>query len=142
VETLAATIRATDRRELQATSGSTPLDAITRCVEASDHVWAGEIGGQVAFIGGVSPANLGGKRAPWLIGSHVLDLNPAVFIRYCVEKMPEVRAAYPWLENYVDARADHTIRWLKWLGFTVEDPVPYGILRRPFHRFWMKAPDV
>lgn len=105
-------------------------------------MWTGEIGGAVAFIGGVSPANLAGRRAPWLIGSHVLDLNPAVFIRYCVEKMPEVRAAYPWLENYVDARADHTIRWLKWLGFTVEDPAPYGILRRPFHRFWMKAPDV
>lgn len=144
MEALAETIRETDRREIQATSGSAPLDAITRCVDQSERVWCGEIGGKVAFIGGVSPANLGGRRVPWMIGSYVLDVNPAVFLRYCREKMPLVKDAYPWLENYVDERATTTVRWLKWLGFTVEDPVPYGILSRPFHRFWLKkeAPNV
>ena len=139
VEALAETIRETDRREILATSGSLPLDAITRAVEQSDRVWCGVLNGEVMFVGGVSPANLGNRRAPWMIGSQVLDLNPAVFLRYCREKMPLVKEAFPYLENYVDERATDTVRWLKWLGFTVEPPVPYGVLRRPFHRFWYKA---
>jgi|VirMetMinimDraft_7_1064189.scaffolds.fasta_scaffold00089_46 hypothetical protein len=133
------TLRATDRREIAATSGSRPLDAITRCVEQSEHCWAGLIGGRVVFVGGVSHASMTGRRSPWLLGADELERHPAAFLRYCVEKMPQVRAAYPWLENYVDARASTTIRWLKWLGFTVHAPVPYGILRRPFHRFDLRS---
>jgi len=132
-------MRTTDVREIQATSGSRPIDALARCIEQSEHCWTGLIGGRVVFVGGVSPMRLGGRRSPWLLGSEELERHPAAFLRYCVEKMPQVRAAYPWLENYVDARAVNTIRWLKWLGFTVHDPVPYGILRRPFHRFELRS---
>lgn len=93
------------------------------------------MGGRVVFCSGISPAGLSGRRSPWLLGSTEIERNPAPFLRYTREKMPELRRCYPWMENHVDARNIVTIRWLRWLGFTIHDAVPYGILRRPFHRF-------
>ena len=43
----------------------------------------------------------------------------------------------------VDADNDVSIAWLKWLGFAFEDePMPYGILQRPFLKFSMGVADV
>jgi hypothetical protein len=51
--------------------------------------------------------------------------------------LARMRAAYPQLENHVDARNRRALRWLGWLGFTIEAPAPWGVEGRPFHRFWM-----
>jgi len=46
---------------------------------------------------------------------------------------------YDKLENYVDARNTKAINWLKWLGFQFADEtVPYGMLKMPFYKFWLK----
>jgi len=47
-------------------------------------------------------------------------------------------AGYSHLENWVDARNTKAINWLRWLGFTVHDPVPFGVAGLPFHRFDMR----
>ncbi len=48
---------------------------------------------------------------------------------------------FPHLQNYVDARNEISIRWLKWLGFRFDPkPVPYGIWGLPFLRFQMEKP--
>jgi len=133
---LATNLRESDAREIAATSGGSPFAAVSRCVYRSDRAWAGEIGGELMFIGGVSHANfMSPRRSPWLLGTPALDANPRPFLRYCREKMPEIRRAFPHLENFIDARSERTIAWLRWLGFTIHPAEPYGILRRPFHRF-------
>jgi len=50
----------------------------------------------------------------------------------------EMKRHFQRLENYVDARQKRSIRWLKWCGFTVENPKPWGTLGLPFHQFWME----
>ncbi|MNC81827.1 hypothetical protein D3C75_1350850 [compost metagenome] len=42
---------------------------------------------------------------------------------------------HPTLTNYVDARNLAAIRWLQWLGFRMDSPVPYGPHRLTFRQF-------
>lgn len=136
IDRLAANLRESDLREIAATSGARPVEAIERCIARSEHSWTGELDGEPMFIGGITPANfMSARRSPWLLGTPVLDQNPRPFLRYCREKMPEIRQFYPHLENFIDARSKRTIDWLQWLGFTIHEAEPYGVLRRPFHRF-------
>lgn len=136
IDALAGNLRESDAREIAATSAARPVDAIERCVARSEHSWTGEIDGRLMFVGGITPANfMSPRRSPWLLGTPELDANPRPFLRYCRDKMPEIRLAYPHLENFIDARSEKTIAWLSWLGFTIHPAEPYGILRRPFHRF-------
>ena len=48
---------------------------------------------------------------------------------------------YTWLVNWVDDRNTCAIRWLKWMGFTIHEPEPYGVANLPFRRFDMKMRD-
>jgi hypothetical protein len=49
-----------------------------------------------------------------------------------------LRRVYGPLENWVDARNRLAIRWLRWCGFEIEAPAPYGPHELPFCRFSMK----
>jgi hypothetical protein len=46
---------------------------------------------------------------------------------------------FPEMRNYVDARHARSIRWLKWLGFTIEEARPMGFAGLPFHPFGMRV---
>jgi len=46
---------------------------------------------------------------------------------------------YARLENRVDARNGPAIRYLRWLGFTLEPATPWGAAGLPFHKFSMGA---
>ena len=50
-----------------------------------------------------------------------------------------MRALFPYLFNFVDARNMKSIRWLKHLGYAVGPPVPFGVAGLPFHPFSMGA---
>ena len=67
-----------------------------------------------------------------------LEKYQRTFLRRCGKVVNAMLTVYPYLENYVDAR-NHTARiWLHWLGFTIDEPQPYGINNLPFHRFHME----
>lgn len=133
---LASNLRAGDIREISATSLASPLAAISRAITASERTWVGEIDGALMFVAGITPRNfMSPKRSPWLLGTDLIETNPRPFLRYTRAEMPALCAAYPIMENWIDARSTVTISWLRWLGFTIHPASPYGALRRPFHRF-------
>jgi hypothetical protein len=47
---------------------------------------------------------------------------------------------YPILRNFVDVRNRASIRWLRWLGSTLSDPVE--IRGHEFRLFELRSPDV
>jgi len=76
---------------------------------------------EAAAIFGV--VNMGDHQIPWAVMTTVIDKYP----------LPFLRAAYRWsqtltgtLINYVDVRNEKAMKWFKWLGFTLSDPIPYG----------------
>ena len=67
----------------------------------------------------------------WGVFTRAIDRHPLAFLRASrafVTSLPEV-------VNYVDARNEKAVRWFRWLGFEVSEPVPYGHNGAMFHRF-------
>ena len=71
----------------------------------------------------------GSYQLPWACFTNVIDKYPIAFLR----------AARRWAEgidrtsvNYIDIRNTRGIAWFKWLGFTVSEPVAFGINNEPF----------
>ncbi len=93
-------------------------------------------GEPVAIIGTTPGTLLGGEPAsPWMLGTEKIMNFPRPFVvggRGYVRAMLE---RYDILANYVDVRNIVSVRWLKAIGFKLDDPKPYGPAGLPFHRF-------
>jgi hypothetical protein len=84
----------------------------------------------------------GSYGVPWLVGTTLMEQNEFVFIRENRRQFRQFMDLYRLLVNYVDDRHDAAKRWLRWLGFTLEPPEPYGHAGLPFRRFYMDTNTV
>lgn len=133
---LAANMREADVAEVWAGWRHTPTEAINRSIAVSRDPLAGLADGRVVCIFGVaSPIILSAVASPWLLGAKELPRHSRTFLRLNRLYTRHIRNEYAILENYVDARNALAIRWLRWLGFTIWEPQPFGPDQLPFHRF-------
>ena len=72
----------------------------------------------------------------WLVGTDEITKHPVTFFRATQKYFPDLVKGYDYIYNYVDARNKLHLRWLKWLGFTIEEAKILGVEKRPFHRIW------
>lgn len=139
VTSLAATMRPCDVQEVWAWSKHTPYQAVRRSVEVSRDTWAVRKGSTVLCIFGCAePARTAilPVGQPWMLGSCDLVRHSKALLHYSKPWVDQLRETYGHLFNHVDARNHSAIRWLKWLGFTIEAPQPAGVNGEPFHLFW------
>lgn len=136
---LAPKLRTADVQEIWAAARRTPLDALLSAVHMSgETALSGRVDGRVACMWGVAPASfLSDVYRPWLLASDEIVPHARTFLRLNRDWMIWASTEYPILENYVDARNEVSIRWLRWLGFDILPPEPMGPDRVPFHRFRM-----
>lgn len=132
-------LRAADVEEIRAASGLPPVEALRRSYDFSTHVWAvREIDGRPIALWGVGPLSLlEGRGCPWLLAADAFEVLGSDIARLSRPLLAGMRDHYPHLENRVDARHARAVRWLSWLGFTIDPATPWGVERRPFHRFWI-----
>lgn len=90
---------------------------------------------------GVADASVVDQKTgiPWLIGTHALSRSPRPFLRETRQWVSAWMEHYSALTNYVDADYEKAIRWLRWLGFTIGDPEPYGAPGAMFCRIEMRS---
>ena len=139
-EYLAAHLRQADRDEIDACGVEDPLAALCFCAATSTQSWVGTVNGRVACVFGVGAISiLGGIGSPWMLGTDDITRHPGAFIKHSLPYIRAMLAAYPRLENHVDARNTKAVRWLKRAGFTLHEPVPYGPKGMLFHPFEMRA---
>jgi len=137
---IASNIRPEDKTEIWAASMYKPKEAMLKGMKMSDHTVTGLANGEpVAMWGMVRDSLVLSGATPWLVATTALEeKNIAIaFIRRSRGAMLSNLNYYGTLENYVDARNTRSIQWLKWIGFTIEEPEPYGPFGLPFHRFHM-----
>ncbi|EFM0018504.1 hypothetical protein DI17_004371 [Escherichia coli] len=139
IEEILPNVRQADIAEFMAINGWDARRVLETGMKTSTFTAAGLINGKVVTIFGVAPKSMiGGAGIPWLVGTDELEKYQRTFLRRCGNVVNAMLTTYPYLENYVDAR-NHTARiWLHWLGFTIEEPQPFGIHGLPFHRFHME----
>lgn len=136
VAEIARKCRAADRDEIWAAEKITPEEALLNGLAMSPVTWTGVADGLPICMFGVSPwCILGAAGAPWMIGTTDIKPHARAFLKGSKKALEAMREPYDMLVNLVDARHVQAIRWLKWLGFTVHAPIPYGPFGMAFHPF-------
>ena len=145
-EEIAGRLRQADKDEVWASHHYKPYEAIVISFEMSlfNHkrnkhfcwtmFWKGK---PEAIFGLCCGCMLTGIYVPWLLGTDKIDEFKKSFLqaskRY-VDIMLNDNGEY--LVGYVDARNTKSIKWLKHIGFEVQDNAkPYGKDKLPFHFF-------
>lgn len=135
---LAPRLRHADADEVWASGRYRPAEALRLSLGLSLMAWTGLVDDVPMCIFGVSPVSLmSGHGAPWMLGAEGLERHAVPFLRRNRAYVAEMLALCPRLENHVDARNALSIRWLRWLGFTIHPAAPFGPFGVPFHRFTM-----
>lgn len=137
---LFANLRPSDLAECQAYGQADIAAGIEASVRRSVLCWTALVDGEVAAILGVAPLNiLTGMGSPWMLGTPLVDRYQRVLVRKTPEYIARMLKAFPHLVNFVHARNTTSVRWLRRLGFTLHEAVPYGPLGEPFHPFELRA---
>ena len=105
--------------------------AICRCIDGDD--------GAAVGICGVTAGGI-----VWLLATDGLLATAShrrQFLRGGRQWISELLASgrFPHLENWALASNAGALRWLRWLGFTVDTPEPLGRSAQLFCHFWRMA---
>lgn len=138
VEALVADLRFADLQEVLASTTGRVDNAVLDSVQASSEVYTAECDLGLLAVFGVAPLSmLPPVGAPWLLGTSLLERNSRVLVRLSPMYIQRMLGSFQQLLNYVDARNEKSVRWLRRVGFTIREPEPYGPYGLPFHRFDM-----
>ena len=137
---LAANLRTSDLAECMAYGNADIVASIAASVRRSVLCWTGLVDGELAAIIGVAPINLlSGIGSPWMLGTPVLDRHSRVLVRLTPAYIARMQSAFPHLANFVHVDNRTSVRWLRRLGFTLHEAVPYGVNGELFYPFEMRA---
>ena len=137
---MAYNMREIDVQEVWASSRSRPLEALVNSLKSSERARTGLVDGKIACMFGVCRKNLMSKEGIiWLLGTDLLKKHSIRFLRENKKEIMDISKEFSILENYCDSRNKITLKWLSWLGFTIEEAQPYGIYNLPFHHFYKKV---
>lgn len=128
-------LRRADNDELAAQNRD-PFDALHDSYMASKpHVFTIVVDGKPAGVFGVGQGPTMHHGVPWMLGNEKLLKIPRDLVVIGREWINYLNGIYPHLENWVDARNDVSIRWLKAMDF-VFDGQTYEVQDRfIFRRF-------
>lgn len=143
VDALKGRLRPGDLAEIAAASGREPDIVLQRAWDISELRWAGLAGGQVVTLFGAARlTTLSTVGIPWMLGAKELAGEGLSVGRESRHYLRVMRSQFSRLENMIDARQKRSVRWLRWMGFTVESALPWGVSGLPFHRFWIGGSHV
>lgn len=134
---LAPRLRDADLREIAASTGETPLDALESSFDASDLAFTLVAEGEPVCMGGVCPSYV----APylgigWMLGADTVSHNAEALQTFMPEFLESMHRLYPCIGNFVDARNTTSLRWLQHFDFRDVGVVEqYGVSGLSFH--WM-----
>jgi len=138
VERIALNLRPQDELEVRLSDGVEGYDAVMESYYASTiaRVIMGDNSAPVGVTG------VCGDRI-WLLGTAALTETKShrwqlaahgrEWVKHCIDVVGGP------IGNHVYSRNRSAVRWLKHLGFVIEDAAPYGVRGAPFHKFWRTA---
>lgn len=139
VEAIANDMRQADTDEVWASHHHTPIEALTYAWKTSEYAVIVTVNNEpCVMIGLVIRDILSGIGVPWLLGTE----NALKYKRHFITQVPavinEMLGVCPNLYNYVHVKNKISIGWLKRIGFTIDEPSPYGCDNELFHKFHLE----
>lgn len=135
-EYIARHLRQIDRKEIYYYGTLQPLPAIKLTTAFAVAAWTGLLDGVPAVIFGINRrTQLSSVSVPWMLATDAVNAHPMAVAYASKVYFERMERAFPKMENYVLAENKTTIRWLKWLGFDMEEPAPFGAFQAHYRRF-------
>ena len=127
-----------DDEECMASNGHSAYEAARIGLEISLKSWLAFYDGRPLCAFGVVPLT-NNEGSPWFLGTTAMGIPGAKIGVGRLSKvyLKEMAEGFTLLHNHVDDRYELAKKWLKWCGFNLGDPHPYGVARLPFRRFWI-----
>jgi len=139
-EYLSTRLKPMDMREIAAVSARPALAVLRSGINGSEDCRVGTIHGVPVIIYGVRKmSHLSDTGIAWLLGTDEVEDNKVKFIRECGKELKKMMGNLRMIENYCHVENRKTIVWLRWLGFKLDKPEPYGRKQEMFRRFYMEA---
>tara|TARA_R100001509_G_scaffold74845_2_gene41854 strand:+ start:2182 stop:2637 length:456 start_codon:yes stop_codon:yes gene_type:complete len=134
LDSMSTRLREADKKEVEASGGYQPEEALRLSYESSDTCFAFGSPEDVWAMFGVTTMfdNVG---AIWLLGTDAIDTNPIAFLRWSRRFLPFLLEPYDMVCNLVHAENTVHIKWLRWLGFAFIRKVSHGPKQLPFYEF-------
>lgn len=141
VESIAADMRQADADEVWASNHHTPLESMMIGWGLSDFstVAINDNGEPLVMIGLVKRDILSGSGVVWMLGVNRAMNHKKEFFRQTKPVIDEMLTICPRLCNMVHGKNKSSVQWLKWLGFTIDEPIPHGPDGELFHRFYLEG---
>jgi len=139
VDYIAANMRDEDSKEVWASSSKTPIQALTDGWNSSHFVTVVTVNHiPCVMMGLVKRDVLSGHGVPWLLGTTGALKHRRQFLKLSPPVIQQMLDVCPMLYNWVHVENTLSIEWLKWLGFTLCKPEPYGVNGELFHKFFIE----
>ncbi|PXA91178.1 hypothetical protein DMC25_06390 [Caulobacter sp. D4A] len=145
VSDLAGRLRPSDLDEIAATHDLDPEVSLTTSVMLSDHAWVILKGTRPIAVFGCAATGCEGSGLVWMMGTPEMDERRAAMTiaRATRPYLRQMHRTYPCLWNYIDARNDKSMNWLRWSGFRLLEAHPkHGREGRLFFTFARYDPHV
>lgn len=97
------------------------------------------IDGEIAAMWGVGGSPLDPVGRPWLMTTGAIEKLPKTYLREARREAREMLACFPVLQNWVHAEYTSAVKFVRLMGFDVEEAKPFGPTGALFHRFEMRA---
>ena len=136
---IAEHLREADRQEIKAALGQSPREALVEgCVTAKACFMFRDPEGVPTGLFGIVEDPTGVGAVAWMVSTDGIERYSMTFLRRCRKWVATLLETYGTLWNYVDARNTVHVKWLRWMGFTLEGPVPYGYQGLPFYKLILR----
>lgn len=136
VKEIAPVIREADKNEVFAASSLDVEKALTQSIDVNGYHYSGFVDGKLICIFGI--ARIENIGVPYLLGTDEIEKHKRIVAVYSKGFIDKYKREFDYMVNFVDARNELAIKWLKWLGFTIHEAQSFGYLGLPFHKFDME----
>ena len=141
IEDMVDNLRELDIEEAWVTRHRTPRQALESAfTRAGANPWVGLVDGKAECVCGTAPmSTISAIGFPYLYATNVIWANSRPFLRGSREYIAAMKREFVFLRGYVYTKNTESQRWLKWLGFTLDDAQPWGVEGKPFYPFHMEG---
>ena len=136
-------LRKEDVLEIERKTGREPYRVLIESYRKSDIAFVGLVDNEIACAWGVAKESiLSDESTIWLLSTEVMKKAPVAVAKKTKMELDKLLQVYPKIGNYVDSEYSLCIRWLCWLGFTVENPEPIGVRGGLFSKFYIARDNI
>lgn len=132
-------LRQEDKNEIWAATHKLPEESLLISYLISNKKFTIQLKtGEPIAVYGYCGSKKENKASIWLLGTDKITENKKSFYAISKPGISMILNEYPVLFNYVDARFDKSINWLKSLGAEIKEAAPFGLDDQPFHYFELR----